>query len=49
MNVDWLNFTPWSSLAGGALIGLAASLFVIANGRYRRYQRPDRQSSTARE
>ena len=33
MNVDWLNFTPWSSLAGGALIGLAASLFVVANGR----------------
>ncbi|KQZ81553.1 MULTISPECIES: YeeE/YedE family protein [unclassified Pseudomonas] len=33
MNVDWLNFTPWSSLAGGALIGLAASLFVIFNGR----------------
>lgn len=33
MNVDWLNFTPWSSLAGGVLIGLAASLFVAANGR----------------
>ena len=33
MSVDWINFTPWSSLAGGALIGLAASLFVIANGR----------------
>jgi uncharacterized membrane protein YedE/YeeE len=33
MNVDWFNFTPWSSLAGGALIGLAASLFVVANGR----------------
>ena len=33
MNVDWLNFTPWSSLAGGALIGMAASLFVVANGR----------------
>lgn len=33
MNVDWLNFTPWSSLAGGMLIGLAASLFVVANGR----------------
>ena len=32
MNVDWLNFTPWSSLAGGVLIGLAASLFVVANG-----------------
>lgn len=33
MNVDWLNFTPWSSLAGGILIGLAASLFIVANGR----------------
>jgi uncharacterized membrane protein YedE/YeeE len=33
MNVDWLNFTPWTSLAGGALIGLAASLFVVGNGR----------------
>ncbi|MCO7579930.1 MULTISPECIES: YeeE/YedE family protein [Pseudomonas] len=33
MTIDWLNFTPWSSLAGGALIGLAASLFVVANGR----------------
>ncbi|MBT9267988.1 YeeE/YedE family protein [Pseudomonas sp. MG-9] len=33
MNVDWPNFTPWSSLAGGALIGLAASLFVVGNGR----------------
>jgi len=33
VSVDWINFTPWSSLAGGALIGLAASLFVIANGR----------------
>lgn len=33
MNVDWLNFTPWSSLGGGMLIGLAASLFVVANGR----------------
>jgi uncharacterized membrane protein YedE/YeeE len=33
LTVDWLNFTPWSSLAGGALIGLAASLFVLCNGR----------------
>ncbi|ROM61820.1 YeeE/YedE [Pseudomonas brassicacearum] len=33
MNVDWISFTPWTSLAGGALIGLAASLFVVANGR----------------
>jgi uncharacterized membrane protein YedE/YeeE len=33
MNIDWLNFTPWSALAGGMLIGLAVSLFVVANGR----------------
>ena len=33
MSIDWYNFTPWSALAGGALIGLAASLFVVMNGR----------------
>ena len=33
MTVDWINFTPWSSLAGGTLIGLAASLFAVGNGR----------------
>ena len=33
MSIDWINFTPWTSLAGGALIGLAISLFVLANGR----------------
>jgi len=33
MVFDTLHFTPWSALAGGALIGLAASLFVVANGR----------------
>src|SRR3990167_4333271 len=33
MSIDWDNFTPWSALAGGALIGLAASLFVVINGR----------------
>jgi len=33
MNIDWLSFTPWPSLAGGVLIGLAASLFIVANGR----------------
>jgi uncharacterized membrane protein YedE/YeeE len=33
MNIDWYNFTPWSALAGGALIGLAASLFAVLNGR----------------
>ena len=33
MTVDWANFTPWSSLAGGLLIGLAALLFLLFNGR----------------
>jgi uncharacterized membrane protein YedE/YeeE len=33
MTIDWLHFSPWSALAGGALIGLAAALFVVANGR----------------
>jgi uncharacterized membrane protein YedE/YeeE len=33
MMIDWTNFTPWASLAGGLLIGLAAALFVLFNGR----------------
>lgn len=33
MNIAWSAFTPWSALAGGALIGLAAALFVLLNGR----------------
>lgn len=33
MSIDWNQFTPWSSLAGGALIGLAAALFLLLNGR----------------
>ncbi|UZJ57987.1 YeeE/YedE family protein [Pseudomonas sp. KU26590] len=27
------HFTPWSSLAGGALIGLSTGLFILLNGR----------------
>ncbi|MFZ3121259.1 MAG: YeeE/YedE family protein, partial [Variovorax sp.] len=33
MTIDWQNFTPLSALAGGALIGLAAAMFVLLNGR----------------
>jgi uncharacterized membrane protein YedE/YeeE len=33
MMLDTLHFTPWSALAGGALIGVAASVMVMANGR----------------
>ncbi|HEU4819060.1 YeeE/YedE family protein [Janthinobacterium sp.] len=33
MHIDWLHFTPWASLAGGMLIGLAAALLILFNGR----------------
>lgn len=33
MTVDWANFTPWTSLGGGLLIGLAAAMFIVLNGR----------------
>lgn len=33
MTIDWNAFTPWTALAGGALIGLAAALLVLLNGR----------------
>lgn len=33
MSIEWASFTPWSALAGGALIGLAAALFALLNGR----------------
>jgi len=33
VTIDWHNFTPWTSLAGGAVLGLSAALFVLLNGR----------------
>ena len=33
MSIDWSVFTPWSSLAGGVLIGIATAMFVLLNGR----------------
>jgi len=33
MMIDWTHFTPWSAAAGGLLIGLAATLFILFNGR----------------
>jgi hypothetical protein len=33
MNVAWSQFTPWASLAGGLLIGLATALFLFGSGR----------------
>jgi uncharacterized membrane protein YedE/YeeE len=33
MDIDWNNFTPYSALGGGFLIGLAAVMFLLLNGR----------------
>ncbi len=33
MTIDWNHFTPWASLAGGVLIGVASALFILLNGR----------------
>ena len=31
--MDWAHFTPWTALAGGVLIGAAAAMFLLLNGR----------------
>jgi uncharacterized membrane protein YedE/YeeE len=33
MTIDLANFTPWASLAGGVLLGVASALFILLNGR----------------
>ena len=33
MTIDWTAFTPWSALVGGAIIGFAAAMFALVNGR----------------
>jgi uncharacterized membrane protein YedE/YeeE len=33
MTIDSTHFTPWASLAGGVVIGLATALFLFGNGR----------------
>lgn len=33
MTLDWNAFTPWMSLAGGIVIGLASAMLVLLNGR----------------
>jgi len=33
MTIDWNNFTPWTSLAGGLVIGLASVLLLAFNGK----------------
>ncbi len=31
--MDWSHFTPWSSLIGGCVLGVAASALILLNGR----------------
>lgn len=33
MTIAWSQFTPWTSLAGGLLLGAAAAAFILFNGR----------------
>ena len=33
MNIDWQHFTPWASLIGGLLLGVASAVFILINGR----------------
>lgn len=33
MTIDWANFTPYSALAGGALLGIAVTILWLWNGR----------------
>ena len=32
MTIDWINFTPYSALAGGAILGVAVSFLLLATG-----------------
>ena len=33
MNLDWAHFTPWASLTGGIILGVASAIFILVNGR----------------
>ncbi|MDL0429574.1 YeeE/YedE family protein [Marinobacter sp. TBZ242] len=33
IEIAWENFTPWSALVGGIIIGLSAAAFILLNGR----------------
>lgn len=33
MHIDWLHFTPWTSLLGGILLGIAAGALFLNSGR----------------
>jgi uncharacterized protein len=33
MNIDWAHFSPFASLAGGVILGVASAIFILVNGR----------------
>ena len=33
MQIDWLHFTPWTSLLGGIMLGVAAAALFLNSGR----------------
>ena len=33
MTIDWMHFAPWPAIEGGLLVGLAAALLILFNGR----------------
>jgi len=33
MTIDWAHFTPWASLGGGVLLGIASAMMVLLSGR----------------
>ena len=33
MNLDWAHFTPFASLTGGIILGVASAIFILVNGR----------------
>jgi hypothetical protein len=33
MHIHWQEFTPWSSLIGGAIIGLSVTILILFKGR----------------
>ena len=33
MNIDWTHFTPFASLTGGIILGVASAIFILINGR----------------
>jgi uncharacterized protein len=33
VTIDWIHFTPWLSLTGGLVLGIASAMFILVNGK----------------